>query len=175
MTALALLDNLNAAACIDIAAAVLIIVFCIAGSVRGMAGECARLLALGTGVVVVRLLYPLLKTHVFDGEEIPWRILAMVGAIAAAAVAGVLVHWLSKKFIRILVGQPADAIVGAAMAIATTVLAIVVGLFFLYSVPSESLHEIVFERSITGRCTKPLIEHYRERMAERVELDFPEQ
>ena len=157
MTALALLDNLNAAACIDIAAAVLIIVFCIAGSVRGMAGECARLLALGTGVVVVRLLYPLLKTHVFDGEEIPWRILAMVGAIAAAAVAGVLVHWLSKKFIRILVGQPADAIVGAAMAIATTVLA------------------IVFERSITGRCTKPLIEHYRERMAARVELDFPEQ
>ena len=42
MTALALLDNLNAAACIDIAAAVLVIVFCIAGSVRGMAGECAR-------------------------------------------------------------------------------------------------------------------------------------
>ena len=175
MTALALLDHLNAAACIDIAAAVLVIVFCIAGSVRGMAGECARLLALGTGVVVVRLLYPLLKTHVFDGEEIPWRILAMVGAIVAAAVAGVLVHWLSKKFIRILVGQPADAIIGAAMAIATTVLAIVVALFFLYAVPNSSLHETVFERSVTGRCTRPLIEHYRERMAARDALEIPGQ
>lgn len=174
MPVLAMLDNVNAAACIDIAVAVLVIVFCIAGSVRGMAGECARLLALGTGVAVVRLVYPLLKTHAFDGEEIPWRILAMVGAIVAAAVAGVLVHWLSKKFIRILVGQPADAIIGAAMAMATTVLAIVVALFFLYAVPSEGLHEAVFERSITGRCTLPLIEHYRERMASRVDLEFPE-
>ena len=65
-------------------------------------------------------------------------------------------------------------VIGAAMAMATTVLAIVVGLFFLYSVPSESLHETVFERSITGRCTRPLIEHYRERMASRAELEFPE-
>lgn len=173
MPVLALLDNLNAAACIDIAAAVLVIVFCIAGSVRGMAGECARLLALGTGVVVVRLLYPLLKAHAFSGEEIPWRILAMAGAIVAAAVAGVLVHWLSKKFLRILVGQPADAIIGAAMAMATTVLAIVVALFFLYSVPGEGFHETVFEKSVTGRCAKPLIEHFRERMAARKEMDFP--
>lgn len=174
MFAFASLDSLNAAACVDIAAAVLVIVFCIAGSVRGMAGECARLLALGTGVLVVRLVYPLLKTHVFVGEEIPWRVLAMVGAIVAAAILGVLVHWLSKKFIRILVGQPADAIVGAGMAIATTVLAIVVGLFFLYAVPNENLREVVFERSVTGRCTKPLIEHFRARMAERVELGFTE-
>ena len=73
------------------------------------------------------------------------------------------------------VGRQAPLTAAVLLAIATTVLAIVVGLFFLYSVPSESLHEIVFERSITGRCTKPLIEHYRERMAARVELDFPEQ
>ncbi|MGI5868589.1 MAG: CvpA family protein [Kiritimatiellia bacterium] len=174
MPTLAWLDSLNVAASIDIAAAVLVLVFCIAGSVRGLAGECARLLALGAGVVVLRLVYPLLKTEVFTGEEVPWKILAMAGAIIAAAAIGALVHYLSKKFIRILVGQPADAIIGAALATATTLLAILVALFFLYTLPGETFHKTVFEQSITGRTAKPLIEHARERMAARAEVPFPE-
>ena len=88
---------------------------------------------------------------------------------------GILVCGGSHVFdlLLFLVGKPADAIIGAAMAMATTVLAIVVALFFLYSVPSAGFHETVFEKSVTGRCTKPLIEHFRKRMASRVEPDFP--
>lgn len=161
---LALLEAINAAACLDVAVIVLLIVFCIAGSVRGFAGECARLLAMGSAVAVTIILYPILRAQVFSGPEIPWKILGMGGAIAAAAVMGVLVHWLSRKFLRIIVGQPADSIIGAVFAMVTTATTLVVILFFLYSLPHGGIHDTVFEASVTGRVAKPLIVYAKEKL-----------
>lgn len=162
---LAVLEDINAAACVDVAVLILLIVFCIAGSVRGFAGECARLLAIGSGVAATILLYPLLRASVFSGPEIPWKILSMAAAVAAAALTGVLVHWLSRKFLRIIVGQPADSIIGAVFAMVTTALTLLVILFFLHGLPHAGLYDAVFRESITGRISEPLILYAKEQLS----------
>lgn len=171
---LAFLQTPSLPDCIDIALVVLLVIFCISGSIHGMAGECARLLALGTAIAVVRLCYPILNTQVFPGHALPWRILAMASTIILAALAGALAHWLSKKSIKILIGQPADAIIGGAIALATTVLAILVSFFFLYAIPSDSLYLTLFRQSRAGRSSRPIIEHFHERMAAHQEIQILE-
>lgn len=165
MNMLAILEDVNAAVCIDVAVLVLLIVFCIAGSVRGFAGECARLLAIGSGVAVTSLLYPVLRALVFSGPEIPWKILSMAGAVAAAALVGVLVHWLSRKFLRIIIGQPADSIIGAVFAMITTAITLLVILFFLHSMPHSGIHNTIFEASVSGRISEPLILYAKEKIS----------
>ncbi len=163
---IAMIDQISAAGCIDATAITLIVVFCIAGSVRGLAGECGRFFALAAGIAVALVLYPLLKTHLFTGSELPWRILSMVGAILAAAVVGLLVNHLTRKFLRIIVGQPADSIIGAIVSMLTTAIAIVVIFFFLHSLPNEGVRQTIFQDSMTGRLSEPLILYAKDRMSQ---------
>ena len=163
---IAMIDQITAAGCIDATAIALIVIFCIAGSVRGFAGECGRFFALASGIAITLLLYPLLKTHVFDGSELPWKVLSMVGAILVAAIVGLLVNFLTKKFLRIIVGQPADAIIGAIVSMLTTSIAIVVACFFLYSLPNERIQKTLFQDSMTGRLSEPLILYAKNKMSQ---------
>lgn len=154
-----MIEHITLAGCIDIAALALLLIFCIAGSVRGLAGECGRFLALGAGVAVTIFLYPLLKTHFFSGPEIPWKILAIASAVVAAAIVALIVNFLTKKFLRIIIGQPADSIFGAIVSVFTTAGVIVVVFFFLHSLPDSSLRNALFQESITGRISEPLIRY----------------
>ncbi len=160
-----MIDNITLAGCIDTTALVLILVFCIAGSVRGLAGECGRFLALAAGIAVTLFLYPALKTHVFTQPELPWRLLAMAGAVVAAALVALIVNVLTRKFLSIIVGQPADAIFGALVAVFSTAGTIVILFFFLHSLPDGPLRSALFDESITGRIAEPLIRHAQDRMA----------
>lgn len=163
---IAMIDQITAAGCIDATALTLIVVFCIAGSVRGLAGECGRFFALASGIAITLLLYPLLKTNIFAGSELPWKVLSMVGAILVAAIVGLLVNFLTKKFLRVIVGQPADAIIGAIVSMLTTSIAIVVLCFFLYSLPNERIQKTLFQDSITGRISEPLILYAQNKMSQ---------
>ncbi len=163
---IAMIDQITLAGCIDATAITLIVVFCIAGSVRGLAGECGRFFALATGIATTLVLYPLLKTHVFTGTELPWKILAMIGAILVAAVVGLLVNHITRKFLRIIVGQPADSIIGAIVSMITTAIAIVVIFFFLHSLPNEEIRQTIFQDSMTGRLSEPLILYAKDKMSQ---------
>ncbi len=163
---IAMIEQITTAGCIDATAITLIVVFCIAGSVRGLAGECGRFLALASGIATILLLYPLLKSNIFTGSELPWKVLSMVGAILVAAIVGLLVNFLTKKFFRIIVGQPADAIIGAIVSMLTTAIAIVVACFFLYSLPNERIQKNLFQDSMTGRLSEPLILYAKNKMSQ---------
>lgn len=163
---IAMIDQITAAGCIDATAITLIVIFCIAGSVRGLAGECGRFFALASGIAITLLLYPLLKNHLLTGPELPWKVLSMIGAILVAAIVGLLVNFLTKKFFRIIVGQPADAIIGAIVSMLTTSIAIVVACFFLYSLPNDRIQKTLFQDSMTGRLSEPLILYAKNRMSQ---------
>lgn len=154
-----MIEHISLAGCIDVAALALLLIFCIAGSVRGLAGECGRFFALGSGIAVTIILYPLLKAHVFTGPEIPWKILAIAGAVVVAAIVALITNFLTKKFLRIIIGQPADSIFGAIVSVFTTAGAIVVVFFFLHSLPDGDLRNTLFQETITGRVSEPLIRY----------------
>lgn len=156
---LAMIEHITLAGCIDVAALALLLIFCIAGSVRGLAGECGRFFALGAGIAVTLFLYPLLKANVFPGPEIPWKILAIAGAVVVAAIVALITNFLTKKFLRIIIGQPADSIFGAIVSVFTTAGAIVVVFFFLNSLPESALKDTLFQESITGQVSEPLIRY----------------
>lgn len=156
---LSMIEHITLAGAIDIAALALLLIFCIAGSIRGLAGECGRFLALGAGIAVTVLLYPLLKTNIFPGSEIPWKILTIASAIVIAAIVALITNYLTKKFLRVIIGQPADSIFGAIVSVFTTAGVIVVVFFFLHSLPESSLRDILFQESITGRISEPLIRY----------------
>ena len=151
------LANITLPGCIDAVVVTLLVVFGIAGTVRGLAGECARLLALGAGVAVAFLLYPLLRTHLFVHPELPWKILTLAGTVLGSSAAGLLVHSVTRRFLRIIIGQPADAILGGIIALITTSIAIVVVLFFVHAIPLSGMHNAVFKQSASGRISEPLI------------------
>lgn len=153
----AVLASLTLPGCIDAVVVTLLVIFCVAGTVRGLAGECARFLALGAGVAIAFLLYPVLRTHVFAHPELPWKMLTLAGTVLASAAAGLLVHSVTRKFLRIIIGQPADAILGGIIALITTSIAIVVVLFFVHAIPLSGMHDAVFKQSASGRISEPLI------------------
>lgn len=163
---IAMIDQITTAGCIDATAITLIVVFCIAGSVRGLAGECGRFFALAAGIAITLVLYPILKAQIFTGAELPWKILAMVSALLVAAVVGLLVNHLTKKFLRIIIGQPADSIIGAIVSMLTTAGTIVVIFFFLHSLPSEGIRQTLFQDSMTGRLSEPLILYAKDKMSQ---------
>ena len=122
--------------------------------------------ALAAGIAITLLLYPFLKANLFTGSELPWKILAMVGAILVAAIVGLLVNHLTKKFLRIIVGQPADSIIGAIVSMLTTAIAIVVIFFFLHSLPNDGIRQTLFQDSMTGRLSEPLILFAKDKMSQ---------
>lgn len=156
--------TLSAANAVDIAVLALLFIFCIAGTMRGLTGELARLLAISACVAVGMILHPVMRESLITGSEIPWRILAAVATSAAAAASGALVHWIVRKFLKVIIGQPADAIMGGIFATATTVIVILLVLFFLYELPNDRIHDVVFSESTTGRIAEPAIIYAQEQV-----------
>ena len=155
---------LSVANAVDIAVLALLFIFCVAGTMRGLTGELARLLAISTCVAVGMILYPIVRESLITGAEISWRILAGVATTAAAAAAAALVRWIVLKFLKVIIGQPADSIMGGIFATTTTIIVIWVALFFLYMLPGERIHNAVFVESTTGQIAEPLIVHAQEQI-----------
>ena len=164
MNTIVLANAVSAANVVDVAVLILLFIFCIGGTMRGLAGELARLLGLSTSVAAGILFYPVAREHLVPGDEMSWVVLAAAGAVVAAAIIGTAVYWVVRKFLKVIIGQPADSIIGGVFATMTTAIVLLIALFFAYSVPHEKLRATLYEESISGRLSEPIIEYLRGKM-----------
>ena len=156
-------NSLSVANIIDIVVLVLLFVFCITGTMRGLTGELARLLGLSATMATGILFYSPLR-HQMPSDEFSWTVISVAVTVLVAVAAGTLVYLIIRKFLKIIIGQPTDAIMGGIFATITTSIIIYIILFFLYSVPGKTLNKTLYENTVSGRLAKPLIEYTHDKM-----------
>ena len=137
---------------VDIAFFSILMIACVAGSIRGASGEIARLLALAGGAAAMFFLYKFL-VPLWNNNTLAFSL-----ALPAAVIIVLIINHLARKFIRILFGQPTDAIVGAVMAVIGAFLICVILMCAMCIVISENKMREVLNHSHAGRLTKPLVE-----------------
>ena len=166
---LASAPSLSAAGWVDAVCAVVLVVAVVVGSVRGLTGELSRLFALATALAVVSLAYAPIRENLLPDDGEGSRILAFAGAVLLAAVAGAVVRWGASRFLRMLVGQPADGIAGAVLAAFSTAIVLLMAFSFARLLPIPAVQETVFERSVAGRVALPIVDRLVDRAFRRAE------
>ena len=96
---------------VDIVFFSILLIATVIGTVRGASGEIARLLSLVCGAAAMWLVYRLLSASLEANS-----MLAFAGALLVTILVVILSHNIARKVIRLILGQPADAICGALMA-----------------------------------------------------------
>ena len=148
---------------IDVLVIVLLIIGLICGAYYGLAHECARLFAFTVGITVAFQAGPFIN-KLFPQDKLTWEIIALALILALALIVGVIIAFVTRRFLRLLIGQPMDGILGAVATLLTTGIIIFVIFFFLYQVPVEKVKTIVFEDSVAGKTAQPLIEEVKGRL-----------
>ena len=137
---------------VDIAFFSVLLIACIAGTVRGASGEIARLLALVGGVAA------LVFTKRFLGESFALNeMFAFSVALLAAIIVVLLVNHLARKIIRVLLGQPADAIAGAVMALISAFLILAVLVCGITIFVPQDWYEKALSDTYAERLVSPLV------------------
>jgi len=122
------------------------------GTVRGASGEIARLLSLFCGVAAIWFAYRLLAAELGANQ-----MLAFAGALLVTILVVILTHHLARKVIRLILGQPADAICGALMAFVGAFLILaVLWCGIMIFVPGR-VYETHFENARSRKLVEPLV------------------
>ena len=146
--ALASLPALSASGWIDAAVLGLLVLAALLGAVRGLGGEVGRILALAAGLAVLAVLHGPVRAHLLPWEGASFDVLAFVATVVLAALTASLVHRIVSRSLRIIVGQPADSLLGALVATGSFAILLLVALSFLRLLPFPALQRTLFEESV---------------------------
>ena len=149
------LPELSAGGWIDLASAVAFGLALLVGAIRGLTGQAARLFALVAGFSAIGAIHAHVRAMEFFAGS---PVLALAASVLGGAVGAIAVRAFVTRFLRLVVGQPADAILGAALTGLVCALAIGFAFSVVELVPSDSLRKAAFEDSATGRIVGPLAE-----------------
>ena len=147
---------------VDIVFYAMLLIALIVGSVRGASGEIARLVSLVCGAAATYFAYKFFKTSFGVGSP-----LSFCAAFVIAILIVVLTHRIIRHSLRLVLGQPADALTGAVMAL--------IGAFIVFAVllcgatmfvPKEMYDENVKD-SHANKLVHPLIMKIYERQEEK--------
>lgn len=152
MTPIAL-PELSAGGWIDLVCAVAFGIALLVGAVRGLTGQAARLFALVSGFSAVGALHAETRNLAFFADS---PVLALAAAVVGGAVVAVAVRAFVARFLRLVVGQPADAILGAALTGLVCALAIGFAFSVAEMIPADLPGKAAVEESATGRIVRPL-------------------
>ena len=104
MNSIVVANAVTAANVVDVAVLILLFIFCIGGTMRGLAGELARLLGISTSTAAGVLLYPLVREQFASGGEVPWVVCRRV-VVVVSAVIGPLFIRLFVNFLKVIIGS----------------------------------------------------------------------
>ena len=132
----------------------------VAGTIRGASGEIARLFSLVCGAAAIWFIYGFLPDKITEHKA-----LVFCGTLALTVLVVVLTHRIAKRVIRLILGQPADAVTGAIMA--------VIGAFLILSVLwcgiiifiPQKIYEKHFADTHAEKLVQPLVEIINERQS----------
>lgn len=133
----------TAADALDILAAAALVAGAVMGLVRGLSGEIARLAGLiAAGLVCWSLSRPwhTLCAEWFAGSDIASGVATLAGVLAASVLAAAIARRLVDKGLRVLVPQPANAILGGIAGVASLFLLVSALCYLLNLLPFEAVH-----------------------------------
>ncbi len=145
----------------DLAAVCATAAGCIAGGIRGLTGEIARIVSVAAAVgVAYAVSGPMggLAAGWFGAGSPGAGIGKVAGTVVAAVLAGGLVRVAVDKFLRILVGQPANAILGVlsgGVKMATLAGAV---LWLLHMIPVEWVRDTLIGSSHVWNLVRLVVE-----------------
>ena len=142
---------------VDIVFFTALIIALIAGTVRGASGEIARLLGLVCGAAAAYVSYKVLVAK-FSIDPA----LAFAGALVVAVIVVMLTHHTARKIIRLILGQPADAISGAVMAVVGAFLILAVLWCGITIFIPQKFYDDNFANSFSKKLVHPLVEKIQE-------------
>lgn len=151
---------------IDLAALILLVFCAVRGGIRGLTGEVARvaglLAALAAGYWTSGLWGGVALRCFPEGANAYGRGLVVVaGLVVAAILAAQLVRWVVDRFLRLLLDQPANAVLGVVAGSLRAALLLLA--FFLVAslVAYGSVGRVLFEGSVSGRVALPAVQSLR--------------
>lgn len=150
----------SAAGWIDAVAVTVIALSAVAGAVRGLGGELGRIAACIAGVAAGCFVHAPIRERVFSGGADSYAALAVAAAAVVAVLAGLLVKWAVGRFLRVLVGQPADSVLGAVFCCASSAAVMLAVFAVARIVPLEPVRKTVFEKSASGRFAAPIVDSF---------------
>ncbi len=150
----------SAAGWVDAIVAVALALAALAGAIRGLGGELGRIAACIVGITVGYFAHAPIRQNVFTGSAETYAVLAVAATAVAAVLAGLLAKWLVSRFLRILIGQPADSILGAVLCCFSSAVVLLAVFAVVRMIPIGSVQETVFEKSMSGRFASPIVESF---------------
>ena len=106
---------------VDIVFCTALIIAFLAGTLRGASGEIARLVSLVCGLLTNYIVYKTVISMFGAGQMLAFGV-----ALLATILVAMLTHRIVGRSLRLILGQPADAIAGAVMAVLGTFLVLAV-------------------------------------------------
>lgn len=151
---------------IDIAVVAILLFGAIRGGIRGFSGEIAGVIAALAAFGLAWLLTPVVAVWLAENSRLSERgAMALTFAMTAIAVilAGMLISYLLRSFIRMLIAKPLDTVIGVMAGILRVAFIIVIIFFVMNMVNNEYLNRHFGEDSITGRhISRRLPEEWRD-------------
>lgn len=147
--------------------ALLLLAFCaVRGGIRGLTGEVARvaglLAALAAGYWTSGLWGAVALRWLPERADAYGRGLVVVaGLVVAATLAALIVRGLVDRFLRLLLDQPANAVLGVVAGGLRAALLLLA--FFLVAslVAYGNMGRVLFEESLAGRVARPAVQGLR--------------
>ena len=150
---------LSAADILDIAAIGIVAVGCLLGLIRGLSGEIARIAALLGAFAACSLLGPVWRSFCQDwcgDSRFLLALASIVGLLVVATLSGWLVRLFVDKCLRLLVPQPANAILGGLLGTAAAFCLASLLCLLLSLLPFESVRDSLLAPSRFWGFAKPL-------------------
>lgn len=145
------LSGVSPGVAIDIVCAVVLAVSIVVGAVRGVSGQAARLAGFAAGLAAIGVVNAPIRDAFFGDASRSGSILALALAVVVGVIAAFAVRAAVSRFLRLVVSQPADAVIGGALSalVAGAVLSIVLSI--LCALPIEPLRKTILDESASGR------------------------
>lgn len=154
-----LASGLSPADILDIAVACVVAVSLVIGIVKGFSGAVAHINALLAAFVANRLLGPPWKalcSQWFPPSSFLCVSVSLVGSILATVVVGWLVWRLTDRCIRVLVPQPANAILGGVLSSLAAAGIMYIVCFALSQLPNPFVHDSLLRPSRFWQFAAPV-------------------
>ena len=155
----ALAEDLTAADVLDLVTLAVLAIGALVGALRGLSGELARIAALAaSGIACWTFSAPWRRLCAgwFPESALASGTAILVGVLACAVLVGWIVRKLVDKGLRVLVPQPANAILGLLAGLASLFLLVAAIVYLLHLLPFEAVQDKLLAPSRTWQAIAPL-------------------
>lgn len=165
---LCFLNNYTLYNWVDLGACIFLIIFVVFGIMHGISGGISKLIAYLTTFAIALFIYKLLRNYIFESNVYSNQIISFVIAVIIGLFVGVMIGMLVAKYLRVIVSQPYDSIIGSIASFVCYSIILLAILFLLKIVPLVNTEKIR-EQSVVGKVGYTLLDNFLVEQEENVD------